>query len=66
MDDTITIIFITLSVYLGYQLIHHIIRKISDCENVDIFCLKFNKTTNSPFKKFSSSSDKDAMPEIKI
>ena len=66
MDDTITIIFITLSVNLGYQLIHYIIRKISEYDNVDFFCLKFNKTTNSLFKKFSSSSDKDAMPEIKI
>ena len=66
MDDTTTIIFITLSVNLGYQLIHYIIRKISDCDNVDILCFKFNKTTNSPFKKFSSSSDKDAITEIKI
>ena len=66
MDDTTTIIFITLSVNLGYQLIHYIIRKISEYDNDDFFCLKFNKTTNSLFKKFSSSSDKDAMPEIKI
>ena len=66
MDEYTTIIFITLSVNLGYQLIHYIIRKISEFDNIDIFCFKFNKTTNSPFKKFSSSSDKDAIPEIKI
>ena len=65
MDETITIVFITLAVNLGYQLLHYFIRKISEYDNVDMLCLKFNKS-NSPFKKWSSSSDKDAIPEIKI
>ena len=66
MDETITIVFITLALNLGYQLLHYFIRKISEYDNVNLCCLNFNKSSNSPFTKFSSSSDKDAIPEIKI
>ena len=66
MDETITIVFITLAVNLGYQLLHYFIRKISEYDNVNLCCLNFNRTVQTNLKKFSSSSDKDAIPEIKI
>ena len=66
MDDTTTEVLITLSVNLVYQLIHYLIRKLTDFDNISFPCIRLNRTVQTNLKKFSSSSDKDAIPEIKI
>ena len=58
MDST-TIIFITLSVNLFYQLLHYLIRKITN-----IYTLRNQQENN--LKMSSDESDKDAITEIHI
>ena len=60
MDST-TIIFITLSVNLFYQLIHYLIRKITN-----IYTLRKQQENNNKLKMSSDSSDKDGITEIHI
>ena len=66
MMDEITVILITLSVNMGYALIHYLVRKITQ-----IYALKYasknQDNSNSNLKTFlSNSSDKDQINEIHI
>ena len=64
MMDSITIILITLSVNMGYALIHYLVRKITQ-----IYALKYSAKNqdHSNSKTFlSNSSDKDQINEIHI
>ena len=60
MDST-TIIFITLGVNLSYQLIHYLIRKITN-----IYTLRNRQENKNKFKMSSDESDKDAITEIHV
>ena len=60
MDST-TIIFITLSVNLFYQLIHYLIRKITN-----IYTLRNQQENNNKLKMSSDETDKDGITEIHI
>ena len=59
--DSSTIIFITLGVNLFYQLIHYLIRKITN-----IYTLRNQQKNNNKLKISSDESDKDAITEIHI
>ena len=59
--DSSTIIFITLGVNLFYQLLHYLIRKITN-----IYTLRNQQKNNNKFKISSDESDKDAITEIHI
>ena len=59
--DSSTIIFITLGVNLFYQLIHYLIRKITN-----IYTLRNQQENNNKLKISSDESDKDAITEIHI
>ena len=59
--DSSTIIFITLSVNLFYQLLHYLIRKISK-----IYELRNQQENNNKLKMSSDETDKDGITEIHI
>ena len=59
--DSSTIIFITLGVNLFYQLLHYLIRKITN-----ICTLRNQQENNNKLKISSDESDKDAITEIHI
>ena len=61
MMDSTTIIFITLSVNLLYQLIHYLIRKITN-----IYALRNEQEIKNKLKISSDESDKDAITEIHV
>ena len=67
MDD-VTIVLVTLSINIGYQILHYFIRKISDYENINFLCCKFSKTNNESSIKYkrSSETDKDGIHSIEI
>ena len=65
--DELSIVFITLGINIGYNLLHYIVRKISDFSEIDLLCFKFKRDNNSTIKnKRSSESDKDGITEISI
>ena len=65
--DEITVIFLTLSANLFYQLVHYTIRKLSECQEIDLFCFIFRRNNDASIKnKRSSESDKDAVTEITL
>ena len=59
--DSSAIIFITLGVNLLYQLIHYLIRKITN-----IYAFKNQQENKNKLKISSDESDKDAITEIHI
>ena len=61
MIDSTTIIFITLGVNLLYQLIHYLIRKITN-----IYALRNEQENKNKLKISSDESDKDAITEIHV
>ena len=64
--DELSTVFITLGINIGYNLLHYIVRKISDFSEIDLLCFKFRKNESSIKNKRSSESDKDAVTEITI
>ena len=66
MDDTTTIVLITMAINMGYQLLHYCIRKFSEYTDIDLCCFHFNKNQSSIKNKRSSESDKDGITEISI
>ena len=61
MDSSAIIIFITLSVNLLYQLLHYLIRKITN-----IYALRNEQENKNKLKISSDESDKDAITEIHV
>ena len=59
--DSSTIIFITLGVNLFYQLLHYLIRKITN-----IYTLRNQQENNNKLKMSSDETDKDGITEIHI
>ena len=66
MDDTTFVVLITMSINLGYQILHYAVRKFTEYTDIDLGCFHFSKKESTIKNKRSSESDKDAVTEISI
>ena len=64
--DEITIVFVSIAINLGYQLIHYAVRKFTEYTDIDLGCFHFSKKESTIKNKRSSESDKDGITEISI
>ena len=64
--DELSIVFITLGINMGYQILHYCIRKFSEYTDIDLGCFHFSKKESTIKNKRSSESDKDGITEISI
>ena len=64
--DEITIVFVTMALNLGYQIIHYAVRKFTEYTDIDLGCFHFSKNQSTIKNKMSSESDKDGITEISI
>ena len=64
--DELSIVFITLGINMGYQILHYCIRKFSEYTDIDLGCFHFRKANETIKNKRSSESDKDGITEITL